>query len=115
MKLKFVYLAAAACFSLAACDPNAINIVNSYDDPTRTETTRIGGSLALLPGPQRKVDIAVYAYDDQTGQQKPEDNFSRFSKAVTQGGQAILLDVLKDVLARGIWVSACRRNTAKTA
>ena len=61
MKLKFVYLAAAACFSLAACDPNAINIVNSYANPPRTETPRNGGSLALLPGPPRNDANAVSA------------------------------------------------------
>ncbi|MEM1066240.1 MAG: CsgG/HfaB family protein [Pseudomonadota bacterium] len=64
------------------------------DFATRTQT---GTQLANLPPAARPVDVAIYAYSDQTGQQKPADNFSRFSKAVTQGGPAVLVDVLKDV------------------
>ncbi len=68
--------------------------VTTPDFATRTQT---GTQLANLPAAKRPVDVAIYAYSDQTGQQKPADNFSRFSKAVTQGGPAVLVDVLKDV------------------
>lgn len=108
MNLKPAFLGVCAVMAVSACDPNAINIVNSYDEPTVTERTRMGGSLAALPAPQQRIDIAVYAYDDQTGQQKPEDNFSSFSKAVTQGGEAILIDVLKDV-SGGRWFNVVER------
>ena len=109
MRLRPVLLAGIVAMTVSACDPNAVNIVNGYDDPTLTETTRIGGSLALLPPPRQKIDIAVYAYADQTGQQKPADNFSRFSKAVTQGGEAILVDVLKDA-SGGRWFNVVERT-----
>lgn len=66
----------------------------SPDFATRTQT---GSQLSRLPAASKPIDVAVYAYSDQTGQQKPADNFSRFSKAVTQGGTAVLVDVLKDV------------------
>ncbi|WP_224826158.1 CsgG/HfaB family protein [Cognatishimia sp. MH4019] len=108
MRLKPAYLAVCAAMVVSGCDPDGINIVNGFDQPTETQTTRIGGSLALLPPPRKQIDIAVYAYDDQTGQQKPEDNFSSFSKAVTQGGEAILIDVLKDV-SGGRWFNVVER------
>ena len=56
--------------------------------------TDAGGVLRNLPPPRRRVDVAVYAFPDLTGQQKPNDFVAEFSKAVTQGADAILIDVL---------------------
>lgn len=76
------------------------------DFATRSAT---GLLLEGLPSPKRPIDIAVYTYDDQTGQQKPADTFSRFSKAVTQGGSAVLVDVLSDV-SDGDWFTVVERT-----
>ncbi|WP_212523116.1 CsgG/HfaB family protein [Actibacterium sp. MT2.3-13A] len=76
--------------------------------PSFATKTAIGVELERLPAPRRPVDVAVYGYSDQTGQQKPADNFSRFSKAVTQGGTAVLIDVLKDVGGAG-WFNVVER------
>ena len=53
-------------------------------------------SLTNLPQPADKVVTAVYQFRDQTGQYKPKQQGSSFSRAVTQGGTAILLKALKD-------------------
>jgi curli production assembly/transport component CsgG len=53
-------------------------------------------SLTDLPQPENKVVTAVYQFRDQTGQYKPKQQGSSFSRAVTQGGTAILLKALKD-------------------
>lgn len=83
--------------ALSACTPPESFPAMETAPPSFATKTAIGAELDHLPAPRRPVDVAVYGYSDQTGQQKPADNFSRFSKAVTQGGTAVLIDVLKDV------------------
>ncbi|MFA0810979.1 CsgG/HfaB family protein [Microbulbifer epialgicus] len=51
--------------------------------------------LLNLPEPRGKILAAVYNFRDQTGQYKPAPN-SSFSTAVTQGGAAMLMDVLNE-------------------
>ena len=104
--------AIAALSLLVAC--TEIKTPGSVTDtqviPPEVETqTKIGLDLSDLPPPKRKIDIAVYAYADKTGQQKPADNISRFSKAVTQGADAILVDVLKDA-GEGHWFNVVERS-----
>lgn len=53
--------------------------------------------LAKLPemdGPP--VTIAVYGFQDKTGQMKPNDRLAVFSKAVTQGAEVFLIKALQD-------------------
>lgn len=95
--------------SLCACSPGFFDLgPSTTGDPTLSTVTRIGGGLNDLAPPSRRVDLAVYSYDDQTGQQKPDANITRFSKAVTQGAEAILIDVLKDV-SDGKWFNVVER------
>ncbi len=53
-------------------------------------------SLTALPQPASPVVTAVYQFRDQTGQYKRKERGSTFSRAVTQGGTAILMDALAD-------------------
>ncbi|WP_084174560.1 CsgG/HfaB family protein [Afifella pfennigii] len=70
--------------------------------------TQMTSVLEDLPPPASRVDVAVYAYKDLTGQHKPNENFAQFSRAVTQGPDAILVDVLKDA-GNGSWFSVVER------
>lgn len=56
--------------------------------------TKTGLVLDNLPPPAQKLDVTVYNFPDLTGQNKSNDNFAEFSRALTQGGSAILTDVL---------------------
>jgi len=56
--------------------------------------TKTGIVLESLPPPRRKLDVSVYNFPDLTGQNKPNDNFAEFSRALTQGASAVLIDVL---------------------
>ena len=38
--------------------------------------------------------VAVYSFDDKTGQRKTADNYASFSSAVTQGGEAWVIESL---------------------
>lgn len=53
-------------------------------------------SMTTLPQPASPVVTAVYQFRDQTGQYKRKERGSTFSRAVTQGGTAILMDALAD-------------------
>jgi curli production assembly/transport component CsgG len=79
------------------------------DEASLGFTTGVGLSLSDLLEPQRAVDVAVYTFPDKTGQQQPNDDFSDFSKAVTQGGEAVLIDVLRQV-ADGDWFRVVERS-----
>ena len=57
--------------------------------PTKTTPT-----LRDLPAPRQPLDVAVYEFPDLTGQAKPNASFAEYSRAVTQGAAAILVDVL---------------------
>lgn len=51
-------------------------------------------NLPELDGPP--VTIAVYSFQDKTGQMKPNDKLAVFSKAVTQGAEVFLIKSLQD-------------------
>jgi curli production assembly/transport component CsgG len=71
--------------------------------------TKTGVVLANLPSPAQPLDVSVYSFPDLTGQNKDNDNFAEFSRAVTQGGAAILTDVLTKA-GGGEWFNVVERN-----
>src|ERR1700761_2636952 len=76
-------------------DPMAGTAKDPVDEPAfMVQATKPGLVLDQLPPPKRKLDVAVYNFPDLTGQNKSNDNFAEFSRALTQGGSAILTDVL---------------------
>ena len=44
--------------------------------------------------PKTRIPVSVYAFRDQTGQYKPQENVSSFSTAVTQGATSMLTQML---------------------
>ncbi len=58
--------------------------------PRETLTSKI----PALDGPP--ITIAVYGFQDKTGQMKPNDRLAVFSKAVTQGSEVFLIKALQD-------------------
>jgi len=58
--------------------------------PRENLTTKI----SQLDGPP--IAIAVYGFQDKTGQMKPNDRLAVFSKAVTQGAEVFLIKSLQD-------------------
>lgn len=100
-------LLAASLLGLSACGTAPARMM--AERPTlgvRTETT---DDLRALPPPQRRLDVAVFAFQDQTGQYRPNNNFAEYSFAVTQGGASILVNALKDA-GRSQWFSVLERS-----
>ena len=52
--------------------------------------------------------IAVYSFQDKTGQRKPNDKFSVLSSAVTQGAEVFLIKALQDA-GQGKWFQVVER------
>ena len=65
--------------------------------------------LLNLPPPLSKAVVAVYDFQDKTGQRKALDNIASFSTAVTQGGIDILIEALRDA-GRGNWFAVVERS-----
>lgn len=62
-----------------------------------------------LPAPDgKKVVVAVYSFQDKTGQRRPTANIASLSTAVTQGGEVFLIKALQDV-GRGEWFDVVER------
>ncbi len=98
---------------LAASSLGGCVTAGSADDPiaqpaTMVAPTKTGLVLDDLPPPKRKLDVAVYSFPDLTGQNKQGENFAEFSRAVTQGGAAILSDELTKA-GRSRWFDVVER------
>lgn len=79
---------------------------------TLTAPTKTSAKVENVPLPAVPVDVAVYDFPDLTGQAKPNENFAEYSRAVTQGGGAILIDVLKKS-GGGQWFRVVERGGLK--
>jgi curli production assembly/transport component CsgG len=90
------------CMAGSAKDPLA-------QQATLVPSTKTGIVLDSLPPPRRKLDVTVYNFPDLTGQNKPNDNFAEFSRALTQGASAVLIDVLTKA-GNGEWFNVVERN-----
>ncbi|MDY8108308.1 CsgG/HfaB family protein [Fulvimarina sp. 2208YS6-2-32] len=66
-------------------------------------------ALRRLPPPRERTVVAVYDIEDLTGQFKERDNVQSLSRAVTQGGAAILIKSLQDAGERR-WFTVLERK-----
>lgn len=76
---------------------------------TLVSDTHTTSSLRSLPPPRRPLDVAVYEFADLTGQARPNPEFAESSRAVTQGGAQILVDVLTRT-GNGQWFRIAERT-----
>ena len=62
-----------------------------------------------VPAPaQKKITVAVYSFQDKTGQRRNSPNIASFSTAVTQGAEPFLIKALQDV-GKGQWFDVVER------
>jgi curli production assembly/transport component CsgG len=100
--------AAALMVGLSGCAAGSLTDPLS-EQATIVPDTKSGVVLANLPPAVQALDVSVYSFPDLTGQNKDNDNFAEFSRAVTQGGAAILTDVLTKA-GGGEWFNVVERN-----
>ena len=104
---KSFVAAAVICGGLAACAPWDRELLAQAPVVTPPSPTDL--NLETLPPPLRKIDVAIYNFPDLTGQNKPNDNIAEYSRAVTQGGSAFVVDALRRA-GRGQWFSVVERT-----
>lgn len=75
--------------------------------PEKTQTQEL---LGALPPPARPVAVAVYDFEDLTGQFKPSETGQTLSRAVSQGGASILVKALQDAGNRS-WFTIVERES----
>jgi len=96
------FLSAILLFSLVGCAT-----YERIERPTSTSFPMVKKLKDFAP-PERKVEIAVYQFIDQTGQRKPSDNLASLSTAVTQGAGTWLVQALKSA-GNGKWFTVVER------
>lgn len=60
------------------------------------------------PAAGKPISVAVYSFQDKTGQRRPQANIASLSTAVTQGGETFLIQALQNV-GRGQWFDIVER------
>jgi curli production assembly/transport component CsgG len=65
--------------------------------------------LLELPPPRQKIAVAVYAFEDETGQFEFSDTVQTLSRAVTQGATSILIEALLQA-GSGAWFTVVERE-----
>ncbi|WP_418152035.1 CsgG/HfaB family protein [Litorimonas sp. RW-G-Af-16] len=102
-------VAAAAGLSLSACStvPASKGLISVEPVIAKTTTTQV--ALQRLPPPSSKITVAVYGFDDKTGQFKPTEAGQTLSRAVSQGGDEVLIKALHDAGLRS-WFTVIERS-----
>jgi len=99
VRLLSLFLLATLLSSCASIQPQ--------DAPIATSKPMVDELLTMTP-PERKVPVAVYKFNDLTGQRKTHSNLALLSSAVTQGGDIWLLQALKKA-GNGKWFQVIER------
>jgi curli production assembly/transport component CsgG len=83
-------------------------IEQEIDEPEILTRKRFN-EIVNLPAPAGEVvPIAVYRFQDMTGQRKPNNNYASLSSAVTQGSEVFLIKALQDA-GKGKWFQPVER------
>jgi curli production assembly/transport component CsgG len=98
-------LALILTLTLAGCSAIAPEIQSQPPALVTTENTEFNTLSPPRGGP---IVVAVYRFQDQTGQRRPSDRVAHISTAVTQGAEAWVISALKDV-GNGRWFRVVER------
>lgn len=80
-------------------------------DPTvTTQREGIQREFDIIPPPAagKPISVAVYSFQDKTGQRRPTANIASLSMAVTQGAETFLIQALQNV-GKGQWFEVVER------
>jgi curli production assembly/transport component CsgG len=91
--------------SLAGC--SGFPIKGNEEPPAMMEPTKFKRPFPE-PATGQPIVVAVYSFTDKTGQKKDSATVAKFSSAVTQGGESLLLKALADV-GDGKWFRIVER------
>lgn len=80
---------------------------NQFDEPKISQPSFLEKNK-LPPPAGGPIPVAVYSFQDKTGQRKYQTNFASFSTAVTQGGEGFVIKALQDA-GNGRWFKVVER------
>ncbi len=108
--MKKTLLSLAILSALSGC---AVLQSTGELDKTPELTTQMKGvkkEFDAIPGPAagKPLSVAVYSFQDKTGQRRPQANIASLSTAVTQGSETFLIQALQNV-GRGEWFDVVER------
>lgn len=94
---------------MAACTtvPASYGVISK--DAVISKTTKTQLALRALSPPESKVTVAVYNFEDKTGQFRPTEAGQTLSRAVSQGGDEVLIKALQDAGNRS-WFTVIERS-----
>ena len=91
--MKRILLSLLVLLTLSGCAH--VHMEASKEEPVALlPRESLATKIPELDGPA--ITIAVYGFQDKTGQMKPNDKLAVFSKAVTQGAEVFLIKSLQD-------------------
>ena len=102
-------IAAACALVITACTtvPSLHDVLSK--DAVISKTTNTQLALKALSPPQSKVTVAVYGFEDKTGQFRPTETGQTLSRAVSQGGSEILIEALQEAGNKS-WFTVIERS-----
>lgn len=104
---RLVLAATVSLLALTGCGVTQQSALNTA--PEVATVSPPNDLLRRMPLPSEKTIVAVYQYDDLTGQYKERDDVQTLSRAVTQGGAPMLIKALQDA-GEGRWFSVLERS-----
>jgi|TARA_B110000879_G_scaffold212080_1_gene306838 curli production assembly/transport component CsgG len=111
--IKFLIISSLILMSGCAGIPayNATGCASILECREDAEIVKLPSHQELLNLPPAKVRpiVAVYSFDDKTGQRRRQDGVASFSTAVSQGAMEMLIDALKTA-GNGTWFRVVERG-----
>ena len=91
--MRHIWISLLTVLALSGCATT--NMETAKQEPVALKPREnLTTKIPQLDGPP--ITIAVYGFQDKTGQMKPNDRLAVFSKAVTQGAEVFLIKSLQD-------------------
>jgi curli production assembly/transport component CsgG len=84
--------------------------LNETDPEVAVQRESVKKEFDTLPAPAagKPISVAVYSFQDKTGQRRPQSNVASLSTAVTQGAETFLISALQNV-GQGRWFEVVER------
>jgi len=98
--MKLLLTSLAAITLLSGCATSSVireQLTNKQFDAPVVEESRLLKTEQLAPPQGGPIAVAVYSFQDKTGQRKSVPLIASLSSAVTQGGESYLIKALQDV------------------
>ena len=108
--MKKTLLALSVVALLNGCAIIQSTGLNETDPTVTTQRDGVKKEFDTIPAPAagKPVSVAVYSFQDKTGQRRPQANVASLSTAVTQGAETFLIKALTDV-GGGKWFEVVER------